>query len=151
MSVEKRESIFFDPQGPLGYYLRPYNIMGWYFVSIKSPKEAPKKTFMSSISGMFSSKSPSKTLLYHGPEPYYLFEKDESRNDYKQVGFRHVEIPVPEIYDLEREEGEIISEEDKKKRVMEWIIKTGGKRSHRTSKRFKKSKKSKKSRKVRHH
>jgi hypothetical protein len=138
MSV-RRQSIFFNPQGPLADYFSEHPIVGWYFVSIKPP---PKKTFMSSISGMFSSKPPAGTTLYHGPEPYYLFEKDESRsgnNDFKETGFRHVEIPISEI-DLN---GIIATEEDRLK------IQTGGLRKK--SRKTKKSRKSKKSRKVRHH
>jgi len=143
--VEK-QSIFFSPD--IVYentVLLMNNIMGWYFVSIKPQKEAPKKTFMSSMSGMFSSKPPSGTTLYHGTESYYLFEKDESHNgenDLKKAGFRHVEIPISQI-DLDN----IVATEDQRK------IQTGGlrkkSRKTKTSKKSKKSKKTKKSR--RHH
>jgi len=117
-------SIFFEPQGPLADSRSKTPIIGWYFVSIKPPK----KPFLSSISRMFSK-----------PEPYYLFEKDTSHEDFKQAGSQRAEFPLSKI-DL----NEIIPEEDQSK------IQTGGKRSHRKS-RSKKSKKSKKSRKVRHH
>jgi hypothetical protein len=135
-----RQSIFFSSDGPLADYFSEHPIIGWYFVSIKSPKspkEAPKKTLMNSISGMFSSKPPSDTTLYHGPEVYYLFEKDTSHEEFREAGFRHVEIPISEI-DL----NDIIAIKDQPK------IQTGGKRSHRKSRR---SKKSRKSRKIRHH
>jgi hypothetical protein len=137
----RRQSIFFNPTIVYdNVILLMNNIMGSYFVSIKPPKSAPKTSIMSSMSGMFSSNPPAGTTLYYGKEPYYLFEKDESQEEFKQAGFRHVEIPLSEITNLNK----IIPDERNQLKIQ-----VGGVR--RTSRTTKKSKQSKKSRKSRRH